>query len=208
MSTDKGGVWYTFFPMDPLRHNRCGQPKGIAQIRKDRRSVSVKVLKNLFHRAFRLTPDRLELNHQPTGKPYLISPLGKVHISLSYTKYWGAAALSERSVGIDIETTSRRKGWSDRVNALAEHKLIDPQSDPVSKWVQIEAALKYFGGSVATDLSRFWMEPESQEEWRAGLRLRNHPTCCTRNIAAPNGCKAAIAAYSSRPLITVSIGEK
>lgn len=210
MSAVTSSIWYAFFPVAEPLYNAGGWSRTAAGVsaRAGRRAIAFDILIELFRCAFNADPLDPLLHELPTGKPYFSTRRGTTHVSLSYAGGWGAAALSEDDVGIDIEARTLRPGWAQRVNALAGHNLIAASGDPLRSWVRIEASIKLFGGSITDDLPRIRIEPGSDDGWRAGVQLLSASSFWIRDVDAPDTHRAALAARRAKSLIHVPIGGK
>lgn len=95
---------------------------------------------------------KVPILRKSTGQPYLED--SSFHLSIAHSAGYAAAAISQRPVGIDLESVeSRDPGWLQIAFAPEEQKRF-PKNDQVwtSLWALKEAALKMLGVGLSVDL--------------------------------------------------------
>lgn len=117
-------------------------------------------LRRLLAERLGIGPAEVAFEYGPTGKPSLAGG-ASLHFNLAHSGELAVAAIAERAVGIDLETTRPRKSAHDlaaRWFHPEEQRRIDAAADPLAEfyrtWVMKEAALKLVGVGVGESLPK------------------------------------------------------
>ena len=91
------------------------------------------------------------------GKPYLEN-YPRVHFSISHTDDKLFFAFSSDNVGIDAEKITRKVCFQPIVKKFAkiEQDEISSSADFLKHWIAKEAAIKWLGATIASDLSALY----------------------------------------------------
>jgi len=120
----------------------------------------------LSERAPSIAPAQWRFGATPHGKPFLLSPLAGVDVSLSHTRGMAAVAIAAGlDVGVDVESVLRPRDAvkvAERFFAPQEAALVRGQSDLVLQsevffalWTLKEAVVKADGRGLARGLDSF-----------------------------------------------------
>lgn len=121
---------------------------------------------SLSGRAKGIAPAAWRFRATPHGKPFLLSPLTGLDVSLSHTRGMAAVAIaSGGDVGVDVESFLKPRDAlrvAERFFAPEEAAIVRAQSDPQSQsevffaiWTLKEAVLKADGRGLAGGLDSF-----------------------------------------------------
>ncbi len=90
------------------------------------------------------------------GKPYLQNTNKSLFFSVSHTKERLFIAFSKENVGVDAEPLSRVPNYPLLMKNLpsVEREEISSAKDFLKHWTAKEAAVKWFGGTLAHDLKK------------------------------------------------------
>ncbi|MGD9545892.1 MAG: 4'-phosphopantetheinyl transferase superfamily protein [Methylocystis sp.] len=145
----------------------------------------------LCARATGIAPADWRFGATTHGKPFLLSPLTDVDVSLSHTRGMAAVAIaSGRDIGVDVECYSKPRNAlkvAERYFAPEEAEVVRRQRDPVLQneaffaiWTLKESVLKADGRGLAGGLDSFVVnlsplavssgsgESYSVAQWRRG----------------------------------------
>ncbi len=90
------------------------------------------------------------------GKPYLENPKYRLFFSVSHTKNKLFIAFSDENIGLDAEVLSREVDLPLLLRRfpVEERKEIQSTSDFLRHWTARESAIKWLGGTLASDLKK------------------------------------------------------
>ncbi len=111
---------------------------------------STDAVKDILVRFFQV--DEPQILRTESGKPYLAN--GQLFFSISHTKEGLFIAVCDQNVGIDAEKLHREVNLPLLVKRFssAEQKSIGSTADFLAVWTAKEAAVKWLGGTLASDL--------------------------------------------------------
>ncbi|MBQ9728820.1 MAG: 4'-phosphopantetheinyl transferase superfamily protein [Clostridia bacterium] len=115
-------------------------------------------------------PEILRNEH---GKPYLKAETGlSTYFSISHTDGKLFIAVSSKPVGIDAEATDRKTDYAPVVKKFTERERAEIVDIPsfLKHWTVKESAIKFLGGSLATDLKKL--------EYADGTLTYEHSPIC------------------------------
>lgn len=169
--------------LEMVKENRREKVLALKQLEDRKRSLLAGVLLKQAMEKEGLEYEALEFGLSPEGKPYLMTG-PKLYFSLSHAGDYAACVLSDKPVGVDIESTSRvvfQPGKMEKLDAMAKKCLSEKEMEIymaadkaekrdlfVTYWTRKEAFSKAVGKGMGLDFAAIDTEADIayfQSDW-------------------------------------------